>query len=144
MEMLTWTNKLTILTHGHPPGFPPRSRQALDRFDIPVRREVVSRLEGTEGMVRRAVFEDGSSMELEAVFFHVAYGPGCSLPAELGCKANAKGILRVNREFETTVPGIFATGDITPGSKLAVRAAAEGARAALGVYRSLLPPERKV
>jgi thioredoxin reductase len=39
---------------------------------------------------------------------------------------------------------VYAAGDITPGSKLAIRAAADGVRAAVGIYRSLMPPERKV
>jgi thioredoxin reductase len=50
----------------------------------------------------------------------------------------------VNDDFETSVPGVFAAGDLTPGSKLAIRAAAEGTRAAIGVYKSLLPEERRV
>jgi thioredoxin reductase len=81
---------------------------------------------------------------LDALFFHIAYGPGCSIPADLGCEADEEGILQVNSESETSVPGIFAAGDITPGSKLAIRAAADGTRAAVGIYRSLMPEDRKV
>lgn len=144
MEMLTWTERLTLLTHGHEPELPERSREALERFRIPVRTGPIVRLEGSDVCLERAVFEDGSAQELDAVFFHIAYGPGSSLPAELGCEANEEGILRVDEDFQTSVPGVFAAGDITYGSKLAIRAAADGTRAAIGVYRSLLPEERRV
>jgi thioredoxin reductase len=144
MEMLTWTDRLAILTHGHRPELPERSREALRRFGISVREEEIVHLEGEDGQVRRAVFAGGGEQEFDAMFFHIAYGPACSIPAELGCEANEEGILRVDEDFRTNVPGVFAAGDITHGSKLAIRAAADGTRAAIGIYRSLLPEERKV
>jgi thioredoxin reductase len=144
MEMLTWTDRMTLLTHGHEPDLPGASREALERFRIPVRTESIARLEGRDGKVERVVFADGDSIDVDAIFFHIAYGPGCSIPAELGCRAEEDGTLHVDEDYQTSVPGIYAAGDITPGSKLAIRAAAEGTRAAIGVRRSLLPPDRVV
>ncbi|MGH7458417.1 MAG: NAD(P)/FAD-dependent oxidoreductase [Longimicrobiaceae bacterium] len=144
MEMLTWTDRLTLLTHGHEPELPERAANALERFRIPVDTRVISRLEGTGDCLERVAFADGRSQELDACFFHIAYGPGSPLPTQLGCKADQDGILKVNREHRTSCPGVYAAGDITPGSKLAMRAAADGVRAAIGIYRSLLPRERRV
>jgi thioredoxin reductase len=144
MEMLTWTERLTILTHGHAPDLPTRSREALERFGIEVRTEVLERIEGREGLVRSVRFADGTEERFDAMFFHIAYGPGCSIPAELGCEADEGGTLKVDVDGLTTVPGIYAAGDITAGSKLAIRAAADGARTAVGIYRSLMPEERRV
>jgi thioredoxin reductase len=144
MEMLTWTDRLEILTHGREPELPPRALAALERFGIPVRTDAVVCIEGRDGRVERAVYEDGSTQEFDAMFFHIANGPGSSLPAALGCEANEEGILKVDDDFATTVPGIYAAGDIVYGSKLAIRAAAEGTRAAIGIYRSLLPEERRI
>lgn len=144
MQMLTWTDRLTVLTHGHRPEMPAASREALRRHGIPVREEAIRRLEGRAGQVERAVLADGAALEFDVVFFHIAYGPACSLPAELGCEANEEGILAVDEDFQTTVPGVYAAGDITHGSKLAIRAAADGTRAAIGIYRSLLPEERRI
>jgi thioredoxin reductase len=144
MEMLTWTDRLTVLTHGHDPDLPRRARAALDRFDIEVVTETLMEIRGEGGQVRRIVLANGEERELDAMFFHIAYGPGSSLPAEIGCKADEDGILAVDDDFETSVPGIYAAGDITHGSKLAIRAAAEGTRAAIGIYRSLLPEERRI
>lgn len=144
MQMLTWTDQLTVLTHGQPARLPPRSRDALARFNIPVRLDAIARVEGRDGAVERVVFAKGPAAPFDALFFNIPHGPGCSIPAELGCRANSEGILRVNKEFETTVPGIYAAGDITPGSKLAIRSAADGVRAAVGIYRSLMPDDRRV
>jgi len=144
MEMLTWTDRLTLFTHGREPELPPAARAALERFDIPVVTEAVERIEGTSGKLRALVMAGGERVPLDAVFFHIASGPGCVIPARLGCEADEEGILRVDDDFETTVPGVFAAGDITHGSKLAIQAAADGTRAAIGIYRSLLPKERRV
>lgn len=144
MEMLTWTEHITLLTHGHDPRLPGTAARALERFDIAVRTEPVVRIEGSDGRMRRAVLAGGDAVEAEAAFFHIAWGPGSSLPAELGCAADEDGILRVDSDFRTSVSGVYAAGDIVHGSKLAIHAAADGTRAAIGIYRSLLPADRRV
>jgi len=144
MEMLTWTDQLTLFTHGHEPELPERSRAALERFGIEIVTEPVTRLAGEDSQLRTAHLASGDLRELDALFFHIAYGPGSGLPAALGCEANEEGILKIDEEFQTTVPGAYAAGDITHGSKLAIRGAAEGTRAAIGIFRSLIPEERRV
>jgi thioredoxin reductase len=144
MEMLTWTERLTLFTHGHEPELPTAARAALERFDIPVVTDAIERIEGDSGKVRALVVAGGERVPLDALFFHIASGPGCAIPARLGCEADEEGILKVDDDFETTVPGVYAAGDITHGSKLAIKAAADGTRAAIGIYRSLLPKERRV
>jgi thioredoxin reductase len=144
MQLLTWTDRVEVLTHGHDPELAGRARDALERNDIEVVTAPIVRLEGTGRRVERAVFGDGTARPYDALFFHIAYGPGSSLPAALGCEANDEGILRVDEDFETTVPGVFAAGDIVHGAKLAISAAAEGTRAAIGIYRSLIPEERRI
>ena len=144
MEMLTWTDRLTILTHGHGDRLPDRSQAALDRFGIRVLHETIRVIRCETGQVKGVTFADGSGLELDAMFFHIASGPACSIPAELGCEADEEAFLTVDKDGETTVPGVYAAGDVTHGSKLAIRAAAEGTRAAIGIYRSLLPEERRV
>jgi thioredoxin reductase len=144
MWMLTWTDRLVLLSHGRSAELPPEATEALERWGIPLRTEAIERLEGEDGQVRRVLFEGGSTEEVDALFFHIASGPGSTLPADLGCEADEEGILEVDNNFETTVPGVYAAGDITPGTRLAIRAAYEGTRAAIGIQKSLLPPERTV
>jgi thioredoxin reductase len=144
MYFLTFTEKLTILTHGHPPDLEQPARDALARWSIPVREDVIERLEGEGGQVQRVVFHDGSSEEFDALFFHIASGPGSSFAADMGCGADEDGILEIDKEYQTTVPGVYAAGDIVPGSRLAIRAASEGVRAAVGIHKSLIPDDRRL
>lgn len=145
MTMLTWTDRITLLTHGHRPDLSDRSRAALERFSIPVIHHEVERLTGdADGQVKRAHFPDGSTEPFDALFFQLVSIPGSSLHGSLGCEVDDEGILQISPDHETSVPGAYAAGDITHGSRLAIRAAAEGTRAAMGIHRSLIPTERRV
>jgi thioredoxin reductase len=143
MWMLTWTDDLTVLTHSHPPDMPPEARESLERHGIAVRTKAIVALEGSEGQVENVVYHDGSRERFDALFFHIACGAGSTLPQDIGCKGNPDGILEVDKNFETTVPGVYAAGDITPGARLVTRAAYEGARAGIGIMKSLLPEDRR-
>ena len=144
MYFLTWTENLTVLTDGHPPELEPKARAVLERWNIRVREDVIERLEGEGGQLHHVVYHDGSTEDFDALFFHIASGPGSSFAADLGCGADEEGILEIDREHATTVPGVYAAGDITPGSRLASRAAAEGIRAAIGIHKSLIPDDRRL
>jgi len=144
MRMLTWTDRITLLTHGHDVELPGPSRAALDRFAIPVVTTPVVRLSGEGGQIDAAHLATGGELPFDALFFQIACGPGSDLAAQIGCDPNEEGIVKVDEEFRTSVPGIYAAGDITHGSKLAIRAAADGTRAAIGIYESLIPNDRVV
>ncbi|HEX8692626.1 MAG TPA: NAD(P)/FAD-dependent oxidoreductase [Longimicrobium sp.] len=144
MWLRTWVDEMTVLTHSHPPDMDDEALVTLAEQGVRLRTEAITRLEGQEGLLQRVVFHDGTSEPFDALFFHVASGPGSTLPADMGCRADDEGILEVSDNYETTVPGVYAAGDITPGTRLVIRAAYEGTRAAIGIQKSLLPEERKI
>ncbi len=148
MYLLTWTRDIVLLTDSHPADLSTEAMEALEHHNISVRREAVLRLEGEGDQVRRAILHDGPTEEFGALFFHIASGPGSSLAAELGCKLDEEGalegILDIDKNFQTSVPGVYAAGDIVPGSRLVIRAASEGARAALGIHKSLIGDDRRI
>lgn len=148
LYMLTWTDKLTVLTHSHDADMEPDALTSLAEGGIALRSEAVTALEGRDGLLERVQFHDGTSEPFDALFFHIASGPGSTLPSDMGCEpeedAVMEGLLKVDRDFETTVPGVYAAGDITPGTRLAIRAAYEGTRAAIGIHKSLIGPEQKI
>ncbi len=146
MYMLTWTDRMTVLTHGRPPEMEEDALEALQRWSIPVRTDAILRIEGDEeaGQVERVVFASGETLEVDGIFFHIAVGPGSSLAADLGCRATADGLLEIDPDHRTSVPGVHAAGDITPGARLAIRAANDGVRAAISIHKSLIPDDRRI
>jgi thioredoxin reductase len=148
LYMLTWTDQLTVLTHSHDADMDAEALTTLAEHGIGLRSEAVTSLEGNNGLIERVHFHDGTSEPFDALFFHIASGPGSTLPADMGCEpeeeAIMEGLLKVDRDFESTVPGVYAAGDITPGTRLAIKAAYEGTRAAIGIHKSLISGERKI
>jgi glutamate synthase (NADPH/NADH) small chain len=83
----------------------------------------------------------GSAFELEVDLVLIAMGfegpEANTVIAELDLGLNARGNLAVDAGFSTTVPGVFACGDMARGQSLIVWAIAEGRSAAAGVDRYL-------
>jgi thioredoxin reductase len=145
LKLLTWTNKITLINED-PSGLNNDDRAKLADFDISVRDQRVAALEGDldRKQLQRVVFRDGDPLECDALFFNLGTEPASNLHDMLGCKLDAScGLIWVDRTRQTSVEGVYAAGDITPNSQLAVVAAAEGAMAAIHIHDSLLPAMRK-
>jgi thioredoxin reductase len=147
LSLLTWTDKLTLITGGDPGDMTEEHRARLEGFGIPVLDREVVALEGDEerGQLRRARLDDGDAVECDALFFNLGTEPVSNLHEMLGCRLDPEcGLVWVDEEQQTSVPGVYAAGDLTPRSQLAVVAAAEGAMAAIHVHKSLVPESQRV
>jgi thioredoxin reductase len=144
LYFLVWTDRLTVLTHSHDREMSPEALETLAEHGIGVDKRAITVLRGENGKLESVVFHDGAEEPFDALFFHIAVGAGSTLPQDMGCAIDAEGVLEVDKEFETTVPGIYAAGDITPGTRLVIRAAYEGTRSAMGIHKSLIPADEKV
>jgi glutamate synthase (NADPH) small chain len=63
--------------------------------------------------------------------------PQSGLISELGLTLNNRGVLAVDQNKMTSLPGVFAAGDIERGQSLVVWAIADGRRAAAGIDKYL-------
>ena len=141
LAMQTWTDRLTLLTDGDAGDLAAAHREQLAGFDVGIVETPVTGLEGdTEaGRLARVRFRDGSALECDALFFSLGTIPASDLHTQLGCRLDEEGLVDVDEKCETSVEGVYAAGDLTPRSQLAVVAAAEGAKAAIQIHRSLMP-----
>lgn len=142
--LLTWTDRITLFAHGCPIDLAPDVRRVLAGNGISVRTETIVRARGAGGAIEAVDLENGEAVPLDALFFHLGSEPRCDLAAQLGCETDEDGYIIVDHGQETSVPGVYAAGDITGHPHLAIIAAAEGVRAALTAHRSLLPENRHV
>lgn len=113
-----------------------------DRRDLAANRVTLDEgrlvaFDGRDGQLRALVFADGRRLARRAVFFDTPARPQSTLAQRLGCERNARGGVRSGRLESTTVPGVFVAGNIVRDVQLAIVAAAEGCKAALGINRSL-------
>jgi thioredoxin reductase len=147
LGLLTWTDQLTLITGGDEGDLTDEHRARLARFNIPITNRSIAQLEGDRAACRleRVCFDDGSTLECDALFFNLGTVPASDLHTQLNCKLDEEcGLLWVDDEQQTSVRGVYAAGDLTPNSQLAVVAAAEGAMAAIHIHKSLIPEERRI
>lgn len=145
LALKTWTEWVTILTHGEEPGFEQALWETLNRVGISVRREPVEALLERDRHLRAVEFDGGEELECERLF--IAMGQrarGQDLGDQLNCERDEDGFIIIDEQHHTSVYNVFAAGDITPGAQMAIRAAAGGAEAALSIHHSLIPEERRV
>ena len=144
LNLTTWTEQIVVCTHGHPPDMDAELIAKLDALQIPVLDAHIERVHSADGFVTAVEFPSGLQMDCDRIFFSIAQYPSDDLGIQLGCQRDEIGQIVVDHAFHTSVTNVFAAGDITPGPQLAIRAAADGAVAAMAIHKSLVPDERKL
>lgn len=81
-----------------------------------------------------------SEMKIDGAFVAVGEIPMNEIARSLGIKLDIEGYIEVDRRMSTSVPGVFAAGDITGGLKQIVVAAGEGAIAGTSAFEYLMEP----
>ena len=139
--LLSWTDKLTLLTHGSEAKLETEHKERLAQFHIDIHSAGITRLTGENGRLNGVELEDGQRIPLDALFFHYGTEPACDLAQELGCECEGRTTLVLDSSQETTTPGIYGAGDLDGPPYLTISAAAGGCRVAMSIHRSLLPPD---
>ncbi len=140
LSMKTWTSDVVLCTDG-PARLSAADRERLQRFDIPVRKQKILRLEGRDGRLARVVFEKGEALDRAAMFFNTGQDQASTLAKDFNCRFNRKGAVETNRLEGTCVPGLYVAGDASRDVQLVIVAAAEGAKAAFAINCSLQDEE---
>jgi thioredoxin reductase len=136
-----WSPDVVVVTDG-PGHLTPNARRRLRRHKIRVREERIARLVGSESNdLKCIVFADGSELERTALFLHAPQLQRSVLAKEIGARHTSKGAVWVDSTMQTSVPGLYAAGDTTPGTQQALLAAAAGSKAAIVINESLTREE---
>ncbi|MFW5722748.1 MAG: FAD-dependent oxidoreductase, partial [Desulfohalobiaceae bacterium] len=88
----------------------------------------------------RGVLEEalpGQELPAEAVFFAVGEDLNSQLAKDIGVATNEHGAIVVDRTARTSIPRIYAAGDVTGGVNQIVTAVGEGSIAATSAYQDI-------
>lgn len=131
-----WTSDVVILTNG---AFevPPEIRKNALAGGALIEERVIARLVASGDRLARITFEDGDSLERDALFVHPVQRQ-VDVVRALGVALDDKGYVRVDEMTrETSVPGVYAAGDLLTAAQAAILAAAGGMRAAAMVNHAI-------
>lgn len=142
LGLRAWSNDVAFCTNGQAPS-DQIALETLERNGIQCHPGQISRLEGTRGQLERVLFTSGEALERDALFFQGGCEQASALPAKLGCSVSEKKGVESGELERTTVPGVYVAGDASKDVSFAIVAAAEGAKAAYDIQRSLRLEDQK-
>lgn len=99
---------------------------------------VVEKIEGDK-FVKKIIIKNVNTNEkteltMDGIFIEVGEVPTTEIVKAAGIEVNEKNFIKINDNFETNIPGVFAAGDVTGSFAQIIVAAAEGAESATNVY----------
>jgi thioredoxin reductase len=145
LHLTGWSDDVVWCSNGPLPApLEEAGRAPLAARGVRLQQEPIVRLEGTDGQLKRVVFASGGPLERRAAFLHPPTRQRSDLPGQLGCTLLEDGSVSVGDFGQTSVPGLFAAGDMArrptmpvPGAQVVI-AAAEGAIAAVAIDQDLV------
>ena len=95
----------------------------------------------TEGRVTSvAALKDGEPTEFltDGIFVFVGLKPNTQFLVDTGVELDEQGLIKTNQHLETSMPGVFASGDVRSGATMQIASAVgEGATAVLSIREYL-------
>ncbi len=134
--MTAWSRDIVLCADGAA-MLSEAQRTHLQLNRIAICEERIERLDGTRRQLREIVFRDGGRLKRSALFFDTPASGQSKLAESVGCQFDRHGGIKCGAYEATSVPGVFAAGNIIKDVQLAIVAAAEGTRAAFGINRAL-------
>ncbi|MEU4235191.1 NAD(P)/FAD-dependent oxidoreductase [Nonomuraea sp. NPDC026600] len=130
LQLSRFAADVALCTGGEP--LDPASRAKLEANGVTVRCEAIARLEATGDRLEQIVFESGRPLARAAVFVVNVPRQRSDLALRLGCRSFADGCVEVNEFGQTSVPGVYAAGDMARRATVPMPLAAVIAAAASG------------
>jgi thioredoxin reductase len=131
----TWSTDLLLCTDG-PADFGVEQRGLLRAHGVRIVEAPLQRVESTFPNLR-LLFDGAGVEERYAIFVRPKLKIWGRIPEMLGCDLIEAGRLRVGSDWQTSVPGVYAAGDIASAARHIVTAVASGAEAGMRLNSDL-------
>ncbi len=133
----TYSRDVTILSLHEPLRLNKEERERLEGEGIRYVREPVATLVCDKGKVKAKSAGTSAEYEFDVVYSALGVIHRSGLATALGAVSDEKGALKISDHGETTVPGLYAAGDVTHGLNQIVVAMGQAARAATHIHNCL-------
>jgi thioredoxin reductase (NADPH) len=144
MQLSRFSDRVTLLTNSHTYEISSKYETRLAHANVPIIHDKIEKGIGEDGQFKAIETEEGLTIELDALFCVQGATAEVALAKELGVRVADNGFLDTDEEQKTSVPGVFAAGDVTRiHSHQVTTAVHEGAQAASAANYYLYPPELK-
>jgi thioredoxin reductase len=138
-EFLGWTEDITLFTNDiykiklEELDEAKKLKIKIVQNDIPVKITV-----NKKGSMTGVVCKSGRLYLGDIIFYYIGYKVRNQIARQLGCEVDDQGFVKVNKMQQTTIPNVYAVGDIATDRHYVVLAVASGALAAISIYETLI------
>ncbi len=138
MIMLNVTDSVSLLTRGDEPEWSDEADELLNNHPVEiVTEEITAMNKRDDGWLESFEFEDGTVREFRGGFPMYGSNYHAELVEELGLDRNDDGTVAVDTAGRTSLEGVYAVGDLTPGHNQIPVAMGEGANAGIAIHKEL-------
>jgi thioredoxin reductase len=131
-----WSDDVVLLTD--PAELAPEARAALAAAGVPVDGRTVRALRARDGRLEAVLFDDGTELPRAGLLIRAPLEPRSSLIDDLGLERTEAGTVAVRGWGATSVPRVWAAGDVAEPAPSITAAIAGGSRAAGMITHALL------
>jgi thioredoxin reductase len=137
-----WSDDVVLLTNGSG-DLTVETRDCLRAGNVPVDERPIAQLASVDGELQAVVFSDGSRLPRRGLLVATTLHQRTGLAAQLGVSFVAPGpvsaeAVEVDALSRTSVPGVFAAGDVCTQMPQVAAAIAAGSAAAASMVHSLM------
>jgi thioredoxin reductase len=137
LDLLDWGARVVLVTNGETFEGDEDCRSTLADHRVEIIEERVEEILSDGEQMRGVRVSSGKQIPATRAFFSIAHEPRNDLAKRLGCEVDELGYVSVDAHGLTSVPDVYAAGDITPGEQLVQTAASSGAVAGIACAMSL-------
>jgi thioredoxin reductase (NADPH) len=144
LQLQRFTPHVTLLTHSDDHIISPTYQRRLLTAQIPIIIDRIDNAVGHDGQLEALILNSGTRLELDQLFSHHGATPQTELAQQAGAQLAENGYILVNIDQQTTIPGLYAAGDVNRLHSHQISAAVhEGGTAASAANYYLYPLELK-
>jgi thioredoxin reductase len=132
-----WSRDLILCSDGDA-GLSGDRRKQLSTWGIELREEKINRLEQENGNLTGIVLETGEVIPRHGIFVQPQPRQHSDLAKQLGCNLADNGAVQVSEDKQTSVPGVYAAGDMAILFSAIGIVVAEGGMAGVFMNRALI------
>lgn len=136
---LDWTDRLTVFSDDH--ELSPEIRADFARRNVAVVDGRLAEIAHRDGHIAAVKLDNGEAVAVDVLFAHPRNRPSANLHEALGLAVTETPvghILKVDERHQTSMPGIYAAGDLANGMASVTLASSHGAMAAIFAQQSML------
>lgn len=133
----TYTDELTLIHVAAPDALPSAERDQLARAGVKVIEAPIDSVELQPDRPRALCFSNSGRLEFDALYSALGVSPRTGLALAAGAEHDAQGRLLVDEHQQTSIPGLYAAGDMVRGLNQITTAQGEAAIAATAMHNRL-------